>query len=203
LKAAAAHVGQGLYGGAVLVELMSGDAPEPWAALGFAVEERAVRIGPVTVRLDGAGGGLRGWTFTGSGPDAVDGIQTAWTDAGPAGPGAFGLDHVVVFTGDRDRTVDALVAVGGDERRRAGPPDVPVAMSFVRLGPVIVEVAQNSEPTRLWGLVAIVPDLDSLPSALVGDPRAAVQPGRQIVTARPQPGLETALAFMTPRVRTR
>jgi hypothetical protein len=183
----------------VIVELLCGDAPEPWAALGFAVDGGAVRVGNVTVRLDGEGGGLRGWVMHGSGPQALDGIPTTWTDAEPGEPGARDLDHIVLFTGDRDRTVAALVDAGGDERRRAGPPAVPVAMSFVRFGSVIVEVAQNEDPPRLWGLVAVVDDLAALPADLVGTPRAAVQPGRQIVTARPQPGLETALAFMTPR----
>jgi hypothetical protein len=185
----------------VIVELICGDAPEPWAALGFEVVEGAVRIGDVTVRLDAGGGGLRGWVMSGTGPPALDGIPTEWTDAEPGEPGDRALDHIVLFTGDRDRTVEALVGAGGDERRRAGPPAVPVAMSFVRFGSVIVEVAENEDPPRLWGLVAVVDDLAALPAALVGEPRAAVQPGRRIVTARPQPGLGTALAFMTPRVR--
>jgi hypothetical protein len=184
----------------VIVELVCGDAPEPWAALGFGVVDGGVRVGDVTIRLDGAGGGLRGWVMRGSGPDALDGVPTRWVADAPAGtPGARGLDHVVLFTGDRDRTVAALVGAGGDERRRAGPPDVPVAMSFVRFGSVIVEVAQNEDPPRLWGLVAVVRALGELPRELVGKPRAAVQPGRQIVTARQVPGLETAVAFMTPR----
>jgi hypothetical protein len=187
----------------VIAELLCGDAAAPWAALGFDVDDGAVRVGDVTVRLDGAGGGLRGWVMHGSGPDELDGIPTTWTGAAPGEPGARGLDHIVLSTGDRDRTVAALVGAGGDERRRAGPPAVPVAMSFVRFGSVIVEVAQNDDPPRLWGLVAVVDDLGSLSPDLVGEPRAAVQPGRRIVTARPQPGLETALAFMTPRVRAR
>jgi hypothetical protein len=183
----------------VIVELLCGDAPEPWAALGFAVDDGTVQVGDVRVRLDGSGGGLRGWVMRGTGPASLDGIATEWTQDRPGPGGARGLDHVVLFTGDRDRTVAALVGVGGDERRRAGPPAVPVAMSFVRFGSVIVEVAQNEDPPRLWGLVSVVDDLAALPAELVGEPRAAVQPGRQIVTARPVPGLETALAFMTPR----
>ncbi len=183
----------------MIVELLCGDAPEPWAALGFEVEGGAARVGDVVVRLDGEGGGLRGWVLSGSGPASVDGISTEWIEAQPAAAGSRGLDHIVVFTGSVDRTVAALVGAGGVERRRAGPPQVPVAMSFVRFGSVIVEVAESSDPARLWGLVAVVDDLASLPASLVGSPRPAVQPGRQIVTARRAPGLETALAFMTPR----
>lgn len=189
-----------------LLELLSGDAPEAWGRLGFAVHDGAARVGSLTVRLDGAGGGLRGWTLQGGGtvpPPSVGGVPTAWVAEAPAGePGARALDHVVLLTDDRDAAVASLVAAGGDERRRAGPPDVPVAMSFVRLGEVIVEVAEGGGPPRLWGLVAVVDDLAAL-GDIVGDPKPAVQPGRQIATVRPQAGLETALAFMTPRVRAR
>jgi hypothetical protein len=184
----------------VLVELACGDDPDAWAALGFTVEAGAVRVGDVSVRFDDGPPGLHGWTLSGAGAASVDGIPTAWVpSAPPAAPGAFGLDHVVVFTDDLDRTVGELVAAGGDERRRA---ELRAPMSFVRLGPII-EVVQSGAPVRLWGIVAVLDDLAVLPSERVGAPRDAVQPGRQIVTARSQPGLETAIAFMTPRVRTR
>ena len=188
----------------MLLALESGDRPQAWADLGFVVVDGTVRVGPIAVHCDGRGGGLRGWVLCGAdAAGAVDGIPTRWADAEPGPRGSRGLDHVVVLTDDRDRTAAALVTVGGDERRRAGPPAVPTPMSFVRMGAVIVEVAQAGGPPRLWGLTAVVDDLDDLPAALVGRPRDAIQPGRRIVTAQPQPGLETALAFMTPRVRTR
>ncbi len=177
----------------MLAELSTGDSAAAWTALGFG---DPVRVGPATVTCDGRGGGVRGWTLVGDGPDTVDGIPTRWV--GSPGEDRGDLDHVVVLTGALDRTVAALVAIGGDERRRAAP------MAFVRLGRVIIEVVEREQvPTRIWGLVAVVDDLASLPADLIGTPKDAVQPGRRIVTARPQPGLETALAFMTPRVRTR
>ena len=184
----------------MLLELECGDRPEAWQALGFAVRDGALRVGPVTVRCDGRGGGLRGWTLAGaSGPAAVDGIPTRWAPSPPeAAPGQRGLDHVVVVTDDRDRTAAALVAAGGEERRRMDPPGVPAPLAFVRCG-VVVEVAQAGGPPRLWGLTAVVEDLGALPRALVGEPRPAVQPGRMITTVRPEAGLGTALAFMTPR----
>jgi hypothetical protein len=184
----------------MLVELECGDDPARWAALGFDVHDGAVRVGEVTVRPDGRGGGLRGWTLAGDGPPSVDGIPTRWA-AMPADaePGVLELDHVVVVTDDLDRTVAALVDAGGDERRRI---DIGRGrMAFVRLG-TIVEVVERGGPARLWGLVAVLEDLGALPAELVGEARDAVQAGRRIVTARPQAGLETALAFMTPRVRT-
>lgn len=189
---------------AALVQLACGDAPDAWAALGFAVADGAVRIGPVTVRCDGAGGGLRSWTLAGSGPDEVAGIATDW-DASPGTeePGEWPFDHLVVLTDSRDRTAEALVGVGGDERGRAEPPKVPIPMSFVRMGETIVEVAEGGGPPRLWGLVAVVPDFSDLPAELVTAPKDAVQRGRQIVRVREEAGLGTEVAFMTPRVRTR
>jgi hypothetical protein len=194
-----------------LVELRSGDDPFAWARLGFSVSDGdPLRLGPLAVRLDGGGGGLRGWTLTGDGgPGEIDGVPTAWAPEAPAPAapvhpnGAFALDHVVLLTDDRDRTAAALVGVGGDERRRVGPPAVPAAMAFVRLGEVIVEVAEGGGPPRLWGLVAVVKDLDRLAASLgpqlLGEVKAAVQPGRRIATVRREAGLGTALAFMTPR----
>src|SRR3954454_8039302 len=176
-----------LDGMARLLELISGDAPEAWARVGFAAGgDGVVRIGGIGVRPTGAGGGLLGWVLEGSGPASVDGVETSWLAAAPvdaagdvAHPNAaVALDHVVLFTDHRDRTVDALVAAGGDERRRAGPPAVPVEMAFVRMGDVIVEgaegpptpagaplpaspsAARTGRAARLSGLVAVVEDLD-------------------------------------------
>jgi hypothetical protein len=195
-----------------LLELVCGDEPAAWSRLGFAITDgELVRLGPVTVRLTGGGGGLRGWTLDGDGgPAKLDGIATTWSAgagdaaAAPVHPnGASELDHVVVMTGSRDRTAAALRDAGGDERRRVGPPVVPVPMAFVRLGETIVEVAEAGGPARLWGLVAVVPGFDDLDGTLVGDPRGAVQPGRWIATVRRAAGLGTELAFMSPRVRAR
>jgi hypothetical protein len=196
-----------------LLELEAGDDPAAWTALGFAVDDGGVvRLGGVGVRLTGAGGGLRGWQLAGAGdPGAIEGVATTWSAAAPVIPGtlprhpngATALDHVVLLTDDRDRTVAALVAAGGDERRRAEPPQVPVAMAFVRLGEAIVEVAEGGGPPGLWGLVAVVEDLDAVAAQLgperLGAISDAVQPGRRIATVRRQPGLGTALAFMSPR----
>lgn len=194
-----------------LLELVCGDDPAAWAEIGFAVSsEGACSIGPLTVRLDGGGGGLRGWVLGGVVGESVDGIATSWRIDAPAhhglehGNGVTGVDHVVVFTDSRDRTVTALVEVGAALRRSGGPPELPAPMAFVRMGPVIVEVAENPSAAgaSLWGLTAVVGDVDVLaaqyPGAF-GAARPAVQPGRHIVTARRAPGLDTPLAFITPR----
>ncbi len=59
-------------------------------------------------------------------------------------------------------------------------------------------------PARLWGVTAVVEDLDALAARLgdrLGAPGDAVQPGRRIATLRREAGLGVPLAFMTPRVR--
>jgi hypothetical protein len=186
---------------AEILELLTGDDVAAWTDLGFETEEGGVRVGRVLVRCDGAGGGVRGWTLRGEGPREVSGIKTVWAADEPGLAGARGLDHVVLLTGRLDATVAALEDVGGSERRRVDVGRGP--MAFVRMGSTIVEVVQRPGPPGLWGLVAVVEDLGELDPAFVGEARDAVQPGRRIVSARKRPGLETALAFMTPRVRTR
>jgi hypothetical protein len=169
-----------------VLALQAGDDPAAWAALGFAVQDGVVRLGRAVLRADGAGGGLRSLRVEAGGP-------------GGAHPnGATELDHVVLLTPSLDAGVASVVGLGGEERRRRA--DLHAPMAFVRLAGVIVEVVQRGDEQRLWGLVATVPDLAVLGDA-VGEARDAVQPGRRIATARPRPGLETAVAFMTPRVR--
>ncbi len=177
------------------VELRAGDAPQAWARLGFALDGPHVRLGAVAVRCTGDGGGLTGWSVS---------ERAGRLDPHPNG--ASGADHIVLVAGDLSAAVADVVALGGEERRRAGPPAVPVPMAFVRLGDTVVEVAQGDGPARLWGLAVVVADLDRVAADLgarLGRIRAAVQPGRHIATVRPEAGLGTALAFMTPRVRAR
>lgn len=199
-----------------------GDEAGAWERLGFAVDSRGrVVVGGVTLHCRG-GGGARRWVLGGrSGPGEVDGIPTDWAptprEAGRAAShpnGAVSVDHIVVLTDSVARTVTALQAVDGDLRRRAEPPAVPVEMAFVRLGGVVVEVAAGGASAapagasdagpgaRIWGLGFVVPDVDELAARFrdaVGKARNAVQPGRRIVTARPAAGLDTAVAFLTPR----
>lgn len=119
--------------------------------------------------------------------------------ASPHPNGATVIDHVVVFTDDRDRTADALAAAGGDVRRRGGPPELPAPMAFVRFGELVVEVAQAGGAARFWGLTIVVPELDPIAGPLVGAARPAVQPGRRIATVGVAAGLSVALALITPR----
>jgi hypothetical protein len=173
-----------------------------WARLGFAVGDDG------TFAL----GGVRMLTGAPELSVTVDGLTTDRPDAlalrSVSGKyasrvltrhanGAEGVDHVVALTDDLGRTLAALEGAGLEVRRRAEPPAVPARMAFLRLGELVLEVVEGDRH-GLWGLVAIVPDLDGL-GELVGRPRDAVQPGRRIATVRREAGLPVALAFMTPR----
>jgi hypothetical protein len=180
-------------------ELVIADEPAAWEALGFApggdgrfaLGRLAVRLGgELELRVDG---------LAAERPDGLPVVEAGRLDPPPAAShpnGAFAIDHVVVLTDDRDRTAQALADAGGDVRRSGEPPELPAPMAFVRFGELIVEVAQARGPARLWGVTVRVPDVDAL--AVGGTPRAAVQPGRRIVTVPRAAGLSIALALITP-----
>ena len=119
----------------------------------------------------------------------------------------------MAFTPDLDRTIANLRAAGLELRRvREEPtPGGAPRQAFFRLGEVILEVVQAPEgmriasdqsgPARLWGISFLVEDLARTAVALgdlLGEPRAAVQPGREIATLGKHAGLGPAIAFMTP-----
>ena len=200
--------------GPALLALVLGDEPAGWEALGFAVDERRVALGGVTLALAGGGGGIAAWRLddrAGGGP--VDGLAEAPALAPPAPQehpnGAIALDHVVVTTPDLPRTIAALEQAGLELRRTrdASLRGTPLRQAFFVAREAVVEVAGPPEPggegpARFWGLTVVVRDLDAAATALgplLGTPRDAVQPGRRIATVRPQAGLGTRLALMTPR----
>ncbi len=191
-----------------------------WEALGFAVVESRVELGGVSVRLGVAGDGISGWGLRGgAAPTTIDGLRTRLVGGGAGGAGggprgassphpngATGIDQVVVVTPDFDRTGEALDAAGMPFRRvrDAGG----YRQGFRRLGPAILEVVESREPSgeaRFWGLVVIVSDLDALAArlgpGLLGEVRAAVQPGRRIATLGASARLAEAVAFMDPDPR--
>jgi catechol 2,3-dioxygenase-like lactoylglutathione lyase family enzyme len=196
--------------GPTIAELVIGDEPADWERLGFAVDAGRTTVGTTTIVLDGAGDGLRSWTLRDARSTALDGLETGLSDAAPVAAaehanGATRIDHVVVNTPDLQRTFAALRDAGLDLRRVREHSDT-LHQGFFRLGEVILEVVgppgpAGNGPARFWGLVAVVPDVDALAAAaepgLFGEPRAAVQEGRRIVTVRRGAGLSVALAFIT------
>ncbi|HEX6311880.1 MAG TPA: glyoxalase [Acidimicrobiia bacterium] len=201
-------------------ELVVGDTPEAWRAAGFTIDDDGVaRVGTVRIRLAGREGGsrIRSWSLRGAGGggEAVDGLVTAVGTAGPAAPaehanGATVIDHLVVMTGDCDRTVAALRARGLEprrERRDVTNYGEPMRQVFFRAGEVIVEVVgpndgATDEPARFFGLAFTVADLGATAAFFgerLGDPKEAVQPGRQIAMLRhKQFDLSVAMVFMSP-----
>ena len=181
------------------------DEPAAWSAAGFAVEGAVCAVSRVRLHLVGKGPrrGILGWTL-GEGPPA--------DAARPHPNGAVRVDHVVLLSPDLDRTVAELESQGFDLRRRreGETPGGSTRQAFFRAGEPILEVVQAPEgtsvardpdgPARLWGLAFLVEDMDHTANELgdlLGRPRDAVQPGRQIATLRPEAGLGPAIAFMT------
>jgi hypothetical protein len=212
--------------GVSIAEIALADEPERWAALGFAVEDDAVRLGAVRLRLAGesAGRGIVAWSLHGVGSIELDGMPTTLAD-GPEAAGApaehpngvLAVDHVVAMTPALERTVQALRDAGLDLRRIREQPTPAGAprQAFFRLGAEILEVVQEPEhviaargdggadrPARLWGLALLAPDLDRTVAALgdrAGEAREAVQPGRRIATVKRSAGLAVPVALISPK----
>lgn len=196
-------------------EIAVADDPAAWRVAGFRVDDGACDIGSVRLRLAGraAGRAIVGWSLRGLPPAAqLDGLPTERSDApvrepAPAHPnGVVAIDHVVAFTPDRSRTTAALEAAGLRLRRLRDEP-TPAGggpQAFFRLGEVILEVIEQrtqNRNARLWGLAMTVRSLDlsrEVLGSLLSEPRAAVQPGRQIATLTRAADLAVPIAFMTP-----
>ena len=207
-----------------LVALEIADPPERWEALGFSVSaDQVIELDGVRLQLGAEGEGIVSWTLRGiERTSAIDGLPTHVSDhrssapidqpigragGGPRGApdqghpnGAIAVDHVVILTPAFDRTADALATAGLPLRRLAERNGA--RQGFRRLGPAIMEIVQAQDgPTRFWGLVVIVSDLDALAERLgdlLRDIRPAVQPGRRIAPLRSKAGLGPAVAFMDP-----
>jgi hypothetical protein len=195
-----------------LEELEIADEPAAWRALGFEVDDGTCLVSAVRLRLVGRGPrrGIIGWTL-GDDPGTASPAAPA-----PHPNGVVALDHVVMLSPDLDRTVEDLRSDGFDLRRvREGEtPGGSSRQAFFRVGEPILEVVQAPEgtsvardpdgPARLWGLAFTVEGMDRTAASLgelLGRPRDAVQPGRQIATLRPESGLGPAIAFMTAGAR--
>jgi hypothetical protein len=188
-----------------VAEIAVADAPEAWARAGFSVDSDDVcRIGGVDIRLAGSsrGTGIVGWSLRGlpdGAADELDGIPTARSSAVVSMPavhpnGVTDIDHIVLFSSDLGRTVEALAAIGVEPRRERDTQlgGRPIRQIFVRFGDVIIEVvgspdAKSEGPSTLWGITYQVANIDAT-AAYFGDRTApvkdAVQPGRRITTLR-------------------
>ena len=199
-----------------------GDAADPWRAAGFLVQDGSsgpeVRLGSTVLRLTGRGGRVLGCALEGvTGP--LDGLAstTAATVGGPAPAhpnGISRIDHVVVHTGDVERTVAAFADVGLEVRgeRSTTSYGSPMRQVFFWAGDVILELIgpDRGEPvtddaTSVFGLALVADDLDATAAhlgELLSTPKDAVQPGRRIAGLRgARVGISVPIAVMTPHVR--
>jgi hypothetical protein len=197
------------------VEIVVGDEPERWGALGFTLDAQGTcTLGGVRLVCAGGEPGLRTVALRDLAAERPDGLalvaagnSRAVGEAGATGEaehqnGAVAVDHVVAFTDSLDRTTAALEAAGLPLRRVRRPPEAPAPQAFLPAGTLVLEVVETGAPPSLWGLVVVVADLDTAYERYaehLGAPREATQPGRRIATVRREAGLSVALALMTPR----
>lgn len=207
-----------------LSSLIIGDTASSWIAAGFDVRETHGRshtaIGEIEIELVGPDGGrgIVAWRFDDLElPDdgtTIDGVQTlragARSNASLSHTNLVShLDHVVMFTPDLHRTIEALETAGFQARRiRDIPGSEPLRQqAFFWAGSTIIELVGPAAPTgdgpaSLWGLAVTCDDLDAAHERLdggLGATKPAVQQGRRIATLRTRDlGVSTAIAFMTP-----
>jgi hypothetical protein len=194
-----------------LAELWVSDPADRWRSLGFEIDDEGyMDLGAVRVWFDAPGTGITSWSIRylpGAGP--IDGLATPPTSLRHPPPfathpnGATGLDHVVVVSGEFERTADALDAAGMPLTHTHD--EVRARQGFARIGPAILELvhapSMDGAAARFWGLAIVVISLDELSEQLaehLGEIRPAVQQGRRIATLAESAGLSTAVAFMSP-----
>ena len=204
--------------------LIEGDR-DLWRSLGLTVTvDGIVPLYGTSLRIiepvepspaSGLPGGIVGWELSGVSadvPNSVDGLNTLVVPArsplfADHEMGAVGLDHVVVLTGDLQRTSAAITGATGCELKRIREVGT-MRQGFHRIGGggLIVEIVERPEvegdEAGFWGLVINVEDLDAAYRLLgedrIGAPKDAVQPGRRIATIREDVGLGLPVALMTP-----
>jgi hypothetical protein len=205
-----------------LTTIQLGDTPDAWAAAGFEVRDGVVELGATAVALTGTGARFEGWALSGV-EHSVDGlalVDPVGPDRGTSPPsgtahpnGIVRIDHVVVRSGDVDRTVGAFESAGLEVRggRSTTSYGSPMRQVFLWAGDVIVELIgpdrdepTTDEPTSIFGLALVAQDLDAT-AAFLGDlmsaPKDAVQPGRRIAGLRgAKVGVHLPIAVMSPHV---
>jgi hypothetical protein len=188
-----------------------GADPEAWRSAGFAVEGHGTTAGAVRLYF-GTGTGILGWGLDRN-ADEIDGLPVAPSGEASAGQathpnGVTGIDHLVVFTPDLERTTKALGDVGVERRRvrEAESDDGTLRQGFFRFDEVILEVVAHPKvepgPARFWGITFAAADLDACAELLgdrLGTIRDAVQPGQRIATIRREAGLGLPVALISLR----
>ncbi|MCL1593344.1 MAG: hypothetical protein M3132_03200 [Actinomycetia bacterium] len=113
--------------------------------------------------------------------------------------GSFRIDHVVLLVPELSGAIATLARVGLDVRLRMKVNERPAA--FFRVGPVLEVIESPVREAVIYG-VALTTELSLETLALewrgrglnVGNPKAAMQPGRRIMTIH---GLDAGCAVMS------
>jgi len=192
----------------------------------------------VTIEVTGTGDGRVAWGFDPFPAHPLDGlaftasivrpapILEPASSAGSSGPdstpagrgqpahpnGITGIDHVVVATGDAERTSSAFRAAGLEFRRERATTMAGEAMlqRFFWAGDVIIELVAAAEanggPASIWGIACTSPDIDATVAWWGPDrcapARVAVQAGRRIASLRTRAlGISTRIAVMSPHTK--
>ena len=201
-----------------LTTITLAEEPHAWRAAGFDVDDEArLQLGRTVLVLAGTDA-AGGWAIDGV-QDPIDGLPTCATvpaehDVTPQPNGVTSIDHVVVLTGDNDRTVAAFEAAGFDVRGRRHTTNYGDAQrqTFFWAGDVIIELVgpdegapTHDQPTAIFGLALAAADLDRTVEelgTLLGTPKEAVQPGRRIAGLRgSKVGIHLPVAIMSHHVR--
>ena len=202
----------------------------PWLNLGFVSQSDAFLCLPdLGLRFQSVADTaetsprITGWTLldpigdesNGAGELSVDGLKTKFlsratcVDPSPSPLNVLGVDHIVVMTGNLERTCEAITAVTRSPLKRIRDAGGGVRQGFHRCGRIIIEVVERPDidavtPASIWGLVLNVGDLDQcidwLGPDVISAPRPAVQAGRRIATIKREAGLGIAVALMTPEL---
>lgn len=198
-----------------VAELTVGAQAEAWRAVGFEISADGVtQLSGIRVRLVGGDSGISEWMLADA-PDStvldIDGLRTSHGApcdvVGSEHPnGVFGIDHVVVYTPDLQRTTDVIAAATDAPLKRIREVGS-IRQGFHRLGELIVEVVTFPQVTvehaTFWGLALNVRDLDAMfdrcGDGLMSPPKDAVQQGRRIASFRESAGLGVRVAVMSVR----
>jgi hypothetical protein len=216
--------------------LRLGDSAAAWSAAGFFVSaEATVTLGQTIIECTGQGEPFQGWQIqdcqiqgrdSGSSiseDSSIDGLKLlAASEQGPSlnsvAPqphpnGITSIDHIVVSTGDSQRTIAAFESAGFEVRgsRSTSSYGSPMRQTFFWAGDVIIELmgpdlgeATSESAAQIFGLALVAADLGSTAAALgelLGTPKAAVQKGRQIAGLRTKNvGIGLPIAVMSPHL---
>lgn len=212
------------------------DPIQGWEQLGFSVVAdtnpgmHSVQIGSTTLVIiepqsNDDQRGLLGWHVDSVDGD-IDGLATHIHQVAPTATdshddhhvhanGISSIDHIVVRTGDSERSIAAFEAVGLTSRRGRTTSSYgsPMLQTFFWLGDVILELVGPAagEPTTdespsFFGLACVAADLSATAATLgdlLGTPRAAVQDQREIAGLRTQQvGVSVPVVVMSPHMKT-